>query len=237
MVILANEEKELGAIKDSNISIDVNEKKIFSLQIARSNWHEELTFSNYVYVPNTEFGGEIGEILTNTTLDYVELKGYTWRGMLEHKIISPREDEDYKIVNGEVHSVMKDIIEPEFDGLFVVSSKDTGIYLENYQFERYCTMLSGLVKMLKSIGYRLNLSRKREKNVPGYVFVEAVPIVDHSSKIELSKDCRLDYTMDDVRNGVNHLVVVGKGELKDRNVFHLYMHKIFLTPNYMQIFF
>ena len=224
MVVLATEERELGKIKDSNISIDVNGNKTFSLQIARSNWYKELTFSNYVYIPDTEFGGEIGEVLTNTTLDYVELRGYTWRGMFEHKIISPGDDEDYKIVNGEVHSIMKNIIEPEFDGLFVVSSKNTGVLLENYQFDRYCTMLSGLVKMLKSIGYRLKFSRKREKGVPGYVLVEAVPIVDYSSQIELSKDCRLNYTMDDIRNGVNHLIVVGKGELKDRNVFHLYMH-------------
>ena len=29
--------------------------------------------------------------------------------------------------------------------------------------------------------------------------------------------------MEDKRNGVNHLIVTGKGELQDRNVFHLYV--------------
>ena len=28
--------------------------------------------------------------------------------------------------------------------------------------------------------------------------------------------------MEDIRDGINHLIVTGKGELQDRNVFHLY---------------
>lgn len=223
MVILATEEKELGVVKDSNISIDANGEKEFSLQIARCNWHDGLTFSNYLYVPDTEFGGEIGEILTDTTLDYVELKGLTWRGMLEYKVIEPPGGNDYKVVSGELHTVMKEMIEPEFDGLFVVSGKLTNVSVNEFQFERYCTLLAGITKMLNSVGYKLQLTRKREEGRAGYVLVEAVPIIDYSAQIELSKDCRLNYTLDDKRNGVNHLIVTGKGELQERNVFHLYM--------------
>ena len=223
MVILATDKKEIGAIKDANITVDSNSKREFSIQIARCNWNSNLTFSNYIYVENTEFGGEIGEVLTDTTLDYVEMKGITFRGMLEYKVIEPPEGENYKIVSGELHSVMKELIEPEFDGLFVVSLENTGITVNHFQFDRYCTLLSGLTKMLKSVGFRLNLSHKRVKGKTGYVLVEAVPIVDYSSQIELSRDCRLNYTMDDKRNGVNHLIVTGKGELQERNVFHLYV--------------
>lgn len=223
MVILATDKKEIGAIKDANITVDSNSKREFSIQIARCNWNSNLTFSNYIYVENTEFGGEIGEVLTDTTLDYVEMKGITFRGMLEYKVIEPPEGENYKIVSGELHSVMKELIEPEFDGLFVVSLENTGITVNHFQFDRYCTLLSGLTKMLKSVGFRLNLSHKRVKGKTGYVLVEAVPIVDYSSQIELSKDCRLNYTMDDKRNGINHLIVTGKGELQERNVFHLYV--------------
>lgn len=223
MVILATEQKEIGFVKDANITVDTNGTKTFSLQIARSNWCKELTFSNLVYVPDEEYGGRIGEILTDTTLDFVELKGFTWRGMLEHKVIEPSPDSSHKIVSGELHAVMRELIEPEFDGLFVVSSISTNVTITNYQFDRYCTLLAGLVKMLKNVGYRLKIAHKREKGVPGYVLVEAVPIVDYSSKIEFSKDCRINYTMDDKRNGVNHLIVTGKGELEERNVFHLYV--------------
>ena len=223
MLILATPEREIGSIKDSNITISPNDdKKEFSVQIARCNWKKDMTYGRYVYVPDTEFGGEIGEILTDTTLDYVEMKGLTWRGMLYYKVVEPPSGSDYKKVSGELHAILKYLIEPEFDGLFVVSSVDTGVSISNYRFDRYCTLLDGISKMLKSVGYRLKISHKRVKGEPNYVLVEAVQIVDYSSEIELSKDCRLNYTMNDKRNGVNHLIVVGKGELQDRNVFHLY---------------
>lgn len=36
---------------------------------------------------------------------------------------------------------------------------------------------------------------------------------------------KLNYTMDDKRDGVNHLIVTGKGELQDRNILHLYVQE------------
>lgn len=226
MVILADENlRELCAIKDANVTVDLNGDRTFSVQIARSNWRPELTFSSLIYIMGTEYGGIIGEILTDTTLDYVELKGLTWRGRMAKKIIQPPIGSDYKVVSGELHTVMKSLIEPEFDGLFVVSQEDTGVNVSNYQFDRYCTLLDGLTKMLKSKWYRLQLSFRREQGEPGYLYIEAVPIVDYSNRIELSRDCQLNYTMDDKRDGVNHLIVAGKGELQDRNVLHLYVQE------------
>ena len=202
-IILADSAgRELGAILDSNITVDTNGEYEFSVQIARSNWYPELTFSSYVYITETEYGGIIGEVLTDTTLDYVELKGITWRGRLQYKVI-----------------------EPEFDGLFRVSSEDTGISVKNYQFDRYCTLLEGLTKMLKSVGYRLQIRLIKEQDEPCYILIEAVPITDYSAQIELSQDSRLNFTMDDKQNGVNHLVVTGKGEMQERNIFHLYVQK------------
>lgn len=226
MVILANSDlRELGAVKNANLTVDLNGKRNFSLQISRSYWRPELTFSNLIYILGTEYGGVIGEVLTDTTLDYVELKGMSWRGRLAKKIIEPPAGSDYKIVSGELHTVMKELIEPEFDGLFVVSQEDTGVTVSNYQFERYCTLLDGLNKMLKSKWHRLQLSFRREQNEPGYLYIEAVPITDFSNQIELSRDCQLNYTMDDKRDGVNHLIVTGKGELQDRNIIHLYVQE------------
>ena len=126
---------------------------------------------------------------------------------------------------------MKELIEPAFggnegtDSIFYVPDTDTGVTVSNYQFDRYCTLLDGITKMLKSKGYRLQITFRRNAGEPGKVFVEAVPIVDYSPEIELSKDCQLNYTMEDIRDGINHLVVTGKGELQDRNVLHLYVQK------------
>ena len=232
MVILADpNRKELGSIQNANVTVDLNGNRNFSIQIARSNWIPELTFSYFIYIPGTEYGGIIGQVLTDTTLDYVELKGHSWRGRLAKKVIEPPAGQDYKKVSGELHAVMKELIEPAFGGnegnvpLFFVSEEDTGVTVSNYQFDRYCTLLDGVTKMLKSKGCRLQLTFQRAAGEQGKLFIEAVPIVDYSSEIELSKDCQLNYTMEDIRDGVNHLVVTGKGELQNRNVLHLYVQK------------
>ncbi len=232
MVILADpNRKELGSIQNANVTVDLNGNRNFSVQIARSNWIPELTFSYFVYIPGTEYGGIVGQVLTDTTLDYVELKGHSWRGRLAKKVIEPPAGQDYKKVSGELHAVMKELIEPAFggnegtDSIFYVPDTDTGVTVSNYQFDRYCTLLDGITKMLKSKGYKLQITFRRNAGEPGKVFVEAVPIVDYSPEIELSKDCQLNYTMEDIRDGINHLVVTGKGELQDRNVLHLYVQK------------
>lgn len=223
-IILANSDrKELGAIQNSNITVDVNGEYEFSVQIARSNWYADLDLASYVYITGTEYGGIVGEVLTDTTLDYVELKGLTWRGRLQYKVIEPPSGSDYKTVSGELNQVMKTLIEPEFDGLFKVSTANTGVSVKNYQFDRYCTLLGGLTKMLKSVGYRLQIRLVKEQGNPCYILIEAVKITDYSSRIELSQDSQLNFTMDDKRNGVNHLIVTGKGELQERNVIHLYV--------------
>lgn len=215
MVILATRSREIGTnpLLDANCTFDANKDREFSIKIARCNWTEEMIFGNLVYVPDTEFGGIIEDVLTDTTLDYVELKGYTWRGRMAMKVIEPPAGSDYRVVSGELNAILKKLIEPEFGGLYVVSGESTGVAVSNYQFDRYCTLLEGITKMLKTVGYRLDIQHKRERGVPGYILIRAVPIVDYSDEIELSKDSGLNYTMEDKRNGVNHLIVTGKGEL------------------------
>lgn len=84
MVILATRSREIGTnpLLDANCTFDANKDREFSIKIARCNWTGDMTFGNLVYVPDTEFGGIIEDILTDTSLDYVELKGYTWRGRM-----------------------------------------------------------------------------------------------------------------------------------------------------------
>ena len=116
------------------------------------------------------------------------------------------------------------LISDSFGSLFLVSDKDTGQSVSNFQFNRYTTMLKGIMKMLKSVGYKLQIKYiQRERGAPGYVELSATPIVDYSETIELSQDDQLDFTFQNVRNGINHLICLGTGELKDRAVVDLYV--------------
>lgn len=224
MVILATQDKEICPILDANVSFDTNKDKSFSVMIARSNWDDRFDYGRLVYINNTEYGGIIGTISTSTSLDYIELKGMTWRGRLAKKIIMPPDNEDYKIVSGELHEVMRELIESEFNGLFKVSEEDTGVSVK-FQFDRFCTLYDGLAKMLKSVGYKLRITYQKTHGVKGAVLVEAVPIVDYSQKVRFSQDNKINFTMESKQDGVNHLVVAGKGELQERNVMHLYLQR------------
>ena len=44
MVILADAQREIGSLKDANVEFDVNDKKMFTVQIARCYWTQSLTF-------------------------------------------------------------------------------------------------------------------------------------------------------------------------------------------------
>lgn len=221
--------REDGYVLKANIDFEVGEDEKdsindFEVEFARHYWTGNITYGCRMFSPNTEFGGIVREISTDTRANTVVVNGFTWRGMLAKKIITPAPGKDYAKASGEINNIIKSMVEAEFPGMFYGVEKDTEIRIENYQFERYCTLHAGLVKMLKSVGYRLDIRyRQGDVNEVGYVVVQAVPIIDYSKEYELSNDNNMNFTMDDNRRGVNHLICLGKGELKDRLVVHLYV--------------
>ena len=232
---------DICPVMDADIDFEVGSENSFEVKIRRDRWNKNYTYQNVFYIKNTEMGGVIGEIDTNTELDTTSVLGYTWRGLLGMKVIRPPSGQDYKTVSGELNQVIGALIteqfgDPELTGeenenlrttyYFGVSYEDTGIKVDNYQFERYCTLLVGIEKMLKSVGYRLKIQYiQREQGQRGIVELSAVPITDYSGEIELSQDSRLNFTFKNIKNGVNHLVCLGKGELQERQVIDLYVQQ------------
>lgn len=226
-LILADQNlRDICPVMDAGIDIAIGEENNYEIKVRRDKWRSEYTFGNAFYIKDTEYGGIIGEVDTNTAEDTISLLGRTWRGMLDKKIIRPPAGQDYKKVSGELNKVLNDLVMEYFDDYFVVVQIDTGVSVTNYQFDRYCTLLAGINKMLKSVGYRLQIRYiQQERGQPGYVELSSVPIVDYSEQIELSQDSQLNFTFRNCRNGVNHLICLGKGELQDRQVIDLYVQE------------
>lgn len=216
-VILASPElTDIRVIDDYNVfDADCGDTNDFELRVDIDDYEPDLTYGNILYVPGTECGGIIGEIESDTSLDEVAIRGYTWRGYLQKKIIIPTGD--YKKVSGDLSEVIDEILSEVFDGIFYADPNPTGITVTNYQFERYTTVLDGFEKLLKEHGYRLHLTYGS-----GGVKVSAVPIVDHSHEIELSQDSQLNFKICRSKRGITTLICLGKGELSDRTVVYLY---------------
>lgn len=225
-LILADQNlRDIIPVMDADVDFAVgSDENDYEIKIRHDRWDERYAYGNVFYIKNTEFGGIIGRKKINTAEDTISLYGRTWRGKLDKKVIRPPSGQDYRKVSGELNVALNTLVTEQFNDYFVVSQEDTGVSVTNYQFDRYCTLLSGITKMLKSVGYKLHIEYiQQERGQPGYVELSAVPIVDYSERLELSQDSRLNFVFDEMKNGVNHLICLGKGELQDRQVIDLYV--------------
>lgn len=209
----------------SNADFDIGSANDFELILPLEDFKPDIKFGCCVYVPGGECGGIITGRETNTDDRTVKLTGSTWRGMLGNRIIEPPAGSAYRVISGELNAVIGELINSMYGSLIVASEVDTGITVK-YQFDRYTTVLAGLQKMLKQVGYKLHIEYvQQEGGAAGYAAVSAVPIIDYSQRIELSQDSRVNFTIG-INNGtVNHLICLGKGELEQREVIHLYLQR------------
>ena len=104
-----------------------------------------------------------------------------------------------------------------FDGL-MTGGLPCGVGI-TYRFNRYVTLYEGLKAMLKKVGRKLRIVYDESIS---RVVVDSVPIKDLSNRIEFSDDMRATYYINADGTGVNHLICLGSGKLKDRIVVHLY---------------
>ena len=223
---LANQKGEqVKALLDASLDAELNGgDRTFQISFPLSNYDKRIQVGCRMFIPGTEIGGIVGEQSGSTSTDTIAFTGYVWRGMLGNKVIKPPDGQDHFSVSGELNTILRELIEPRFGGLFRVPESDTGVSVNNYKFDRFCTLLDGLVKMLKSVGYRLEITyNEGMPNGSGWVDVRAVPITDYSKEIELSQDSKINFRFSDKRNGVNHLIIGGKGDLQDRTVIDLYV--------------
>lgn len=210
---------ELRSMLYSSYDFEVgDDENTFLVTCLRSEW-ESVPDNARIYIPGTEYGGIYKRMETDTKYNTVGIGGYTWRGMLQNRILCPEAGYDYATDSGELNAILGARVAAAFPGLFVGSSESTGVTV-SYQYKRYVTLYDGLKDMLKSAGYKLQLSYDQTQCK---VVVEAVPIVDYSSQIEYSSDMNADYGMVLDNMGINHLICLGQGELKDRTVVHLYV--------------
>jgi len=208
----------------------------FEITISLADWNSNIKVGCRVYAPKSEIGGIIGGIKTDTATDTITLTGYTWRGLLKKKVISPPANEAYKKVSGDLNDILSQIIGNNFTDIIRAKQSKSGISI-TYQFDRYTDMLSGFSKMLLQKNYKLKIEYiQQEQGAAGFVEVSAVPIFDYSQKIELSQDSQVNFISEQVSNACNHLIALGKGELTDREVIHLYADRNGVVSN-VQTFF
>lgn len=236
LILATKDGNDICSLVYTKSDFSIGNTNDFEITISLADWNSNIKVGCRVYVPKSEIGGIIGGIKTDTATDTITLTGYTWRGLLKKKIISPPENEAYKKVSGDLNDVLSEIIDNNFNDIIVAKQSKSGISI-TYQFDRYTNMLSGFSKMLLQKNYKLKIEYiQQEQGAAGFVEVSAVPIFDYSKKIELSQDSQVNFISEQVSNACNHLIALGKSELTDREVIHLYADRNGVVSN-VQTFF
>ena len=175
-------------------------------------------FQGGVYIPGTEYGGLIECPEDTTGEDLHTYKGWTWRGLLTQAVVSPPDGEDYYTASGDLHEIISGLVSTRFSGLFTVPAELTGVTAE-FQADRYCTVHEALTDLCEENGYKLVIEAYKADTVK--VELRAEPVVTVAGTY--NEDNRLSLTFADNRMGINHLICMGSGELRNRQRVDLYV--------------
>lgn len=214
--------EEIGYL-DARIDIDIGETMDFEVEIPLDKQYE---YQSRIFIPRTEYGGLLEDLEVRTKSKKAVWRGKTWRGLLTQKIIEPPEGESHLILNGELSVVTQELVGRCYSSLFIVDLENTGVQVSGWKVDRYVTLYDALMKLFGYYGYRLQIEYVEPENLEyGYVKLKPVPVTDWSDEVEYSQDSKVNFTIRDCRNGINHLVCIGKGENEERTILHLYAQK------------
>lgn len=170
------------------------------------------------YIEGTEYGGMVDGMKTSTRGETVTYTGRTWHGILNRKVIQPDPGENYLAVTGDANSVLTAIVARlGLSGLFVAAETDSGVNISRYQFARFCKGYDGIRAMLAKNGAKLKIEWDATARA---VRLSAVPVVDYSESPVDGDMATLSIERHEAK--VNHLICLGRGELAERDVIHLY---------------
>lgn len=216
--------KEIGFLKKCDIDFELgsfatSSKNDFQITMSIDQLPQEIEYGSLIYELGTEVGGMVIGIGSDTSINKAYIYGVTWRGMLNRKNILPPPGQGYYLARGDANEVICELINEQFDGLIVGSSRTSSIDV-NHDF-RFTQLGAGIEKMLSRAHARMNIQSLKINDIL-CVFVSAVPINNFSNEIELNNDYGINMIAKKTKSGINHVICLGKGELTERTVIHLY---------------
>ena len=216
-VVYTNSDRiEQGYLHNFSLDVDVANDKDFEITVAQDN--NILQGGSWWYINDTEYGGIVDKIGVVTADREIRYTGRNIRGILCDKIVEPPQGEDYKIVSGDIVSIVNTLLSDSgLNYIYKMSGKSLNI--SSYQFSRYINLYDAICALLAAKNKILRLVIK-----DGFVSMTYDTLTDHTN----IKDCvkpSINFNVTKVCNRYNHLICLGHGELKDRQVLHLYVDK------------
>lgn len=173
-----------------------------------------MAVGSYVYEYGTERGGVIDAEEYDSTGDVPVLSytGRTWHGIMDNSVVRP--SGDYLTLNGDAYAAFAQLIQRQgLQGVLRAPEGQSGLVLQNYRVPRYVTLYEALGRIAAQFGKRLDISKRS-----GLCTVGIADVDQHTGGVGSD----LPLIINRNHRQVNHLVLLGKGELSARLVRDVY---------------
>lgn len=169
-----------------------------------------------VYVDGTEVGGIVDHMKDELSdgVSVVTYSGRSWHGMLAGKVLQPDSGQDYLKVSGPVNRVLSNLLARiGLSDMFKVRADSTKT-IPTFKFDRYCTAYDGIRRMLAANDLKLMF-----QEVDGTIWMYAMPVAAHDDTVDSDL---VDFSITKDYRRTNHMIGLGKGDLRNRLVVHYY---------------
>lgn len=212
------ERHEIGFIQDfTKFDAEISQtptldRNQFVLTMDEDDYLESgITDGAFVYIPFSEFGGQVDEIKHASKQGQVTISGATWRGLLCRKIVEPTTGAAYLTINKtEPNKALQTLIGDRFGDFFDVGGEEIKGAVVSGEF-RFQTLLDAIVSSFSDAHLEISCIYD---NIQKKVRVFPRKVSDYSSLVDLSQDYGVHMTTK--LGGVstyNHIIALGRGEL------------------------
>lgn len=227
-------------IFDCVCSTDVEDpsNNTWSLDLPTTIWNSMPIYEgDYIYTQlngdDTEYGGQVEYIQSDTVQSLVRLQGSTWRGWLRRKVVELPAGQTHLNVSGEANAILRQLIGSRFDGMLTATMEASGFNVSGSS--RYRILAEFINRLL---GNQLATYKTVYNSATNQVIISAQKYRNRSEEIELiaGYGVGLNAIRDDW-DTYNHVIALGGGQGLDRMIKQLWMlpdGTITQNPNHPQ---
>lgn len=186
------------------------------------------TVGAMMYAEGSDVGGIVTGYSSDAAMGTFSLVGDTWTGVLDRRVVGPDSGSDYLTLSGDVRDIVASLVSRAgLSDVFRVAESRTGITAshtftgstssEQQDAGRYMGAWSAIWQACVDHGCKCRFAWS---DVERRVIVTVSRLADYTD--DEAQSAGLATVGVSLRRPTNHLVCLGKGDLKAREVLHLY---------------
>lgn len=202
-----------------------NDENDFSIDVVGDNVPE---VGAMIYAESSDLGGIVTGYKSDLGAEAFALVGHTWTGVLNRHVISPNKGQAYLTLKGDVTDCVAQLVtRANMGGLFSVNPARVGINV-NHTFKgsqsdeqqgtgRYMGAWAAMWQLLLEANCKARFSWSEQFKRVVIDVMERKAYTDNESQMVGVAIVGISTQLP-----TNHLICLGKGELENREVVHLY---------------